>query len=190
MNTYRMSTRCSLPLWRAIRLRHLYFALTIVASPGSLSAQHGRQDGIADAVVGTWRLVSYEDTDSAGHHSYPFGTVPLGLLVYTADGHMSIQIAKTPLLPNLPASYDDSSTVASIDRADLVRMLDGYVAYFGTYSVDTTRRLIIHHVTADLSRLYPGTDQPRPFRLVRDTLILTDGHSWRRAFLRVTARKE
>jgi len=30
-------------------------------------------------------------------------------------------------------------------------LFDAYVAYFGTYSVDAARGVVIHHVEADLS---------------------------------------
>ena len=51
-------------------------------------------------LVGTWRLVSFEDVED-GKIIRPFGEKPVGLFVYTADGHVIIQIAN----PANPACY-------------------------------------------------------------------------------------
>ncbi len=39
-------------------------------------------------LVGSWRLVSYEDRPAAGPPVFPYGTEPKGFLVYDATGHM------------------------------------------------------------------------------------------------------
>jgi hypothetical protein len=50
---------------------------------------------LARALVGSWRLVSYEDRDAAGAVVYPYGRSPAGLLkMYDPTGHMAIQIMK------------------------------------------------------------------------------------------------
>ena len=43
-------------------------------------------------LVGTWRLVSFEDVEN-GQTVRRFGDKPLGIFIYTADGHVAIQIA-------------------------------------------------------------------------------------------------
>jgi hypothetical protein len=128
-------------------------------------------------IVGSWRLVSYEDKPPGGHSVYPFGKEPKGLLVYDAGGHMSIQIMKVPH-PKV-ASGDDSQVTPEEKQA----LYDAYVAYFGTYTVDPDRGVVIHHVEADLADVYVGNDEERPFVLRGDTLILAphwkvNGEEW------------
>ena len=37
-----------------------------------------------------------------------------------------------------------------------------YVAYFGTYTVDTEKHVVTHHVEGSLAPGFTDTDQPRP----------------------------
>src|SRR5262245_11605065 len=85
------------------------------------------------SVVGTWRLVSFEDKPPSGPAVLPFGPDPKGLLIYDATGHMSLQIMKNP-----------GPTVASgketqITPDEKLQLFDSYVAYFGTYRVDAAK---------------------------------------------------
>ena len=141
-------------------------------------------------LVGTWRLVSFEDVES-GQTIRQFGDKPLGLFIYTADGHVAIQIAN----PANPACVATSKKVASARKEDLAvpqcnpeqmqALFDGYVAYWGTYTVDGAAGVVIHHVKSDISNGYAGTDQRRPFHLEGDRLVIGDGKTWTRVLERV-----
>jgi Lipocalin-like domain len=137
-------------------------------------------------IVGTWRLVSYEDKPSGGESVYPYGREPKGLLMYDAAGYMSIQIMKVPH-PKV-ASGDDSRVTPEEKQA----LYDAYVAYFGTYSIEPENGLVIHHVEADLADVFIGNAEKRPFVLRSDTLIIAptwelEGREWHgiRVFERV-----
>src|SRR5678809_1042979 len=65
----------------------------------------------APAVIGSWRLVSYDDRGPGGVVSYPYGRTPAGLLVYDATGHMAIQIMKQPP-PDVATDDWDKFTVS------------------------------------------------------------------------------
>jgi hypothetical protein len=126
------------------------------------------QDTHAPAgLVGTWKLIVYEDRTGQDPPVYPYGEKPRGLLIYDATGHMSIQIMTVPH-PKV-ASGDDTK----VTPAEKIALYDAYAAYFGTYSVDSKRHLVIHHVEADLYDVFVGTDQERPFELAGDRLTLT-----------------
>ena len=43
-----------------------------------------------DPFVGTWRLLSYEIRRADGEIKYPWGQEPVGLLIYSGDGYMSV----------------------------------------------------------------------------------------------------
>jgi Lipocalin-like domain len=151
----------------------------------------GAADSHAPAgLVGTWRLVSFEDVEN-GQTIRRFGEKPLGLFVYTADGHVAIQIANPAnpacLAPSKkfgPGRKDDLA-VPACSPEQMQALLDGYVAYWGTYTVDAAAGVVVHHVKCDISNGYAGTDQRRPFRLEGDRLVIGDGKTWTRVLERV-----
>jgi hypothetical protein len=122
----------------------------------------------APAIIGSWRLVSYEDRGPGGVMAYPYGRTPAGLLVYDATGHMAIQIMKQPP-PDVTSDDWDKFTVS-----ERVALYDGYVAYFGRYEVDAPRGDVIHLAEADLSRLYIGKREVRHFVVDGDDLVLSE----------------
>jgi hypothetical protein len=143
-----------------------------------------------DGIVGTWRLVTFEDVED-GKILRPFGEKPLGLFIYTADGHISIQIAN-PANPSCFAPGKLAGRGKADDRAgsactpaQMQALLDGTVAYWGTYMVDMAAGIVTHNVLSDVSNGYTGTAQPRPFKLDGDRLEIGDGKTWRRVLQRV-----
>jgi hypothetical protein len=112
--------------------------------------------------VGAWRLLSCEARDSSGHIHYPFGERAAGQLFYDAAGNMSAQLMRV-----------DRTRFASRDPAlatdaEVRDAFDGFVAYFGTYSIDDSTSAVTHHVTGasfpnwigiDLIRRYTFDDE-------------------------------
>lgn len=146
--------------------------------------------GSSKGIVGTWRLVTFEDIEN-GKVIRRFGDKPNGLFVYTADGHVIIHIAN-PANPNCIAPRKKSGPGKKDDLAlpecspeQMQTLLDGTVAYWGTYRVDAATGEVVHVVEADLSNGYVGTDQRRPFRLTGDRLVIGDGKTWTRVLERV-----
>lgn len=141
-------------------------------------------------IVGSWRLARFEDIED-GQVIRRFGDKPVGLFVYTADGHISIQIAN----PDNPACIapgktsgpgrKDALALPPCTPEQAVALLNGTVTYWGTYSVDMAAGVVTHHVVSDVSNGYPGTAQPRPFRLNGDRLEIGDGKTWFRVLERV-----
>ena len=54
-----------------------------------MSNVHGRE-----ALVGAWRLLSWENQAADGQVTYPMGIDALGYLLYTADGRFSVTISR------------------------------------------------------------------------------------------------
>lgn len=145
-----------------------------------MPARPGSQAPNAGALVGTWRLVEYTNFRD-GRTVHPFGAEPIGLFIYTPSGHVSVHIMHDPPLKSfgdLDLSSDEQNR--SEERS--------YVGYFGTYRVDSTRSVVIHHVEGGTRLGYIGKDEERPFRLEGDKLIIGDGRTWRRVLVRVPAR--
>lgn len=120
------------------------------------------------AVLGAWELVSFIAVDATtGAERHPLGTAPRGLILYTADGHMSAQLAE--------------STMA------------GYVAYGGRFTVEEETATLHHDVSMSMMPELLATAQFRHARIDGGRLTLsasstdergTTTHSrlvWRRA---------
>ena len=121
----------------------------------------------AASLIGTWKLVKYEDRRADGTLSYPFGEHPTGYFVYDATGHLSVQIMRTPALKPFSGMREGTGDGASYREAFLA-----YAAYFGTYAVDATKGTVTHQVEGSLRADYTGTDQVRRFRIEGDRLII------------------
>lgn len=121
-------------------------------------------DEIASRFVGAWRLLSCETRHTNGQVQYPFGERPAGQLVYDASGNMSAQLMR-----------ENRPRFASRDPArgtdDEVReAFDGYIGYYGSYTVDERKRAVTHYVHgasfpnwigAELIRAYDFDDKGR-----------------------------
>ena len=75
------------------------------------------------------------------------------MLIYTRDGHMSVQL----MYPKSANSPDNEY------------VLGGYEASFGSYDVDEAKHIITHHVLGSVTRdLLVGKDLPRLYQLTAD----------------------
>jgi hypothetical protein len=117
-----------------------------------------------DSLVGTWRLVRYVDTPDGGEPTYAYGTEPIGLFIFTPDGHVSISIMRNP--PDINAATTDPDPEACIPA--------WHCAYFGTYKVNYERGTWVTHVLGGNIPAYFGTDQPRTFKLKGNTLTISE----------------
>jgi hypothetical protein len=119
----------------------------------------------SDAVVGAWRLVSWENRAADGEDSYPMGTDALGYLLYTADGRFSVTISRRGR-PGFAAGDLLGGTTEEQARA-----VQDFVAYTGRYSFLGDR--VIHHVELSLFPNWIGSDQERWVELAGRRLILS-----------------
>lgn len=132
-------------------------------------------------LAGTWRLVEFWNRAAEDQpKQYPYGEHPLGYIVYDRAGNVFVQMATSTPPPRVTEQERRQLTAAQ-----LATMMDEYVAYFGTYTIDAAKGVVTHHVLGDVRREYTGTDQPRPFRLHGDELIIGDSKTWLRRFERV-----
>jgi len=128
-------------------------------------------------VVGTWRLISAEDKDpnTGKWVPYTFGNPPSGYFIYDATGHASVQIMTTP--PQTIATPDSPTP----DEA--LAIFNNYIAYYGSYTVDSANITVQVEGALDPSQV--GTAQGRPYELSGDTLIIGDQVTYKRTLKRV-----
>ena len=179
-----------------LRLFILFLALSFVsaAAQTNTSPEHAASDAsIRNQLVGTWRLVSVETVRPSGEIIYPFyGKHPEGLLIYDRSGWMSVQIVSDPK-PMVPRTSSRQEFLRAPD-AEKAAAIDGYYAYFGTWTVDESAPSVTHHIRHSL---YPGErdqDGVRPLSLQGNRLTLTakahemgEDHLRRLVWERVTA---
>jgi hypothetical protein len=138
----------------------------------------------AEDLTGTWRVLEFADLDKDGKWTYRFGEHPRGYFVYDRTGHVHIQIMKIPSLSPFPELDVGNGKPPTAEHA--LAAYNAYVAYFGTYTVDTQKHIVTHHVEGSLAPDFTDTDQPRPFRLTGNRLEIGDGKTWRRVLERVS----
>jgi hypothetical protein len=117
-------------------------------------------------LIGTWRLIRFENTPKGGTMTHPYGEHPRGYFIYDRTGHLSIHITKYPPPPPFNAGENKATD------AEKIAAFDANVAYFGTYRVDKVKHVLHHQVEGALDSTYTDTDQLRPYRLIGDTLII------------------
>jgi Lipocalin-like domain len=121
---------------------------------------------IVSELVGAWRLVSYAAVAPNGETIYPMGPDARGRIVYDAGGRMAVQLGD----PGRAAFASGDPRAAS--ESEVRAAFDGYLAYFGTYTVDSGRGAVVHHLEMSLDPRWIGGDQVRYFDLQGDRLIL------------------
>jgi hypothetical protein len=118
-------------------------------------------------LVGTWQLEEYVDAPEGGAAVYAFGKPPIGLFVFTADGHVSISLMRNP--PAVGSESSDPDPDACIPA--------WYCSYFGTYRYDPAGPSWTAHVTGGNIPNYLGTDQARSFQIKGDLLTISETYS-------------
>ena len=119
----------------------------------------------ADALVGAWRLVSWQNQAADGQVTYPMGTDAMGYLLYGADGRFSVTISRKG------RARFAASDLLSGTAEEKARALEGFVAYAGRYTFHGDR--VIHHVELSLFPNWVGSDQERWVELAGDRLTLS-----------------
>ena len=142
--------------------RALLLAGALLAVSAIANAQTADGDG-AKRLVGAWRYVgTWIDGRPRDR-----GPNPKGMIVYTASGHMAVQIA--PDRERKKAGKEATPEEAKAALTD-------YIAYFGTYTVDERAGIVTHHRAASLQ---PGdvAEVVRTYEFAGERLILRPPNS-------------
>jgi len=174
---------------RATKLISLLPIVALIALAGAVFSQdksrvQPSQGSLQKQLIGTWRVVVFEDrrdkNDPNSEWTYPYGKNLKGYIIYDETGHVMIQGMRTPPPPKLASGTEGKPT-----PQEALAAYEGYIAYFGTYTVDEARHIVTHHVEGSLDPSYVGTDQERRFELSGDRLIIGDQKTWQRILERV-----
>jgi hypothetical protein len=121
---------------------------------------------LAAVILGIWKLKSREDVDATGQIRVdPFlGPDPLGILCF-GPTHFAAQFMKR----------DRSRQENVLQRAQArnnTAGVDGYDAYFGTYSIDESAGTLTTHLEASISPANIGATYVRDMRVAGDELLI------------------
>jgi hypothetical protein len=122
----------------------------------SRSQDRDGNEGIRGRFVGAWRLAWLEEEGADGKIHRADCT---GLLVYTRDGHMSVQVM-----------YRNPQ--AGTNAAPVQYAQGGYEASFGTYEIDERAHSFTYHVEGALVRTLIGKDLTRVYDFSGKQLIV------------------
>jgi hypothetical protein len=107
--------------------------------------------GDRERLIGAWHLARIDAPGADGKASSALQ--PLGMLIYTRDGYMSVQLM-----------YPKSANAQSNEYVQ-----DGYEASFGSYDLDEATHTVTHHVQGSNTRdLLVGKDLPRVYQFTSD----------------------
>lgn len=122
---------------------------------------------LSQALVGSWRLLSREDRTASGERRVDpaLGEDPHALLVYDRGGNFAAQFMKRVRTPEQP----EASRAAAPNNS---RAVNGYDAYFGTYTVNDSTATVTQTLVGALSPENVGLVVTRSMRVAGDELVI------------------
>jgi hypothetical protein len=143
-------------------------ALGLTMLPGNALAQ---TKSLKDQLVGTWTLVSYQNTATDGTKTAVFGAQPKGILMIDAGGHYAM------VLTDPGRTKWKSNLRTELSTEELAAATKGLVAQYGAWSVDETSKVLTRKVEGAFSPNLAGTEQKPTITLASDELTVTDANS-------------
>ena len=149
--------------WRGRRGWGLTVAALMLAAP-PLVAADAAGDAVRKQLAGEWTLVKYEvfaENGQARPGNYDIGRINYG------EKEMSAHLMRT----ERPADPQN------------------YLGYFGPYTIDADKKIVVHHVVGSSLRTWVGSEQVRHYGFTADGLLtlslksgdrITQTLTWRR----------
>ena len=123
---------------------------------------------VRERIAGAWRLETRTVAQGNGAALVDpvLGQQPIGRLFYDASGHMMLQMMRQ-------ARAQAISVPSNPTDAKHPRIVLGYDAYFGTFTVNEAEGTITHHVEGSLFPEDLGKQFKRFYKLEGDTFTLS-----------------
>ncbi|WP_210135070.1 lipocalin-like domain-containing protein [Staphylococcus sp. GDX8P80P] len=125
---------------------------------------------LKEQLIGTWKLVRYQDEDKDGNIFFPLGKDATGFIMYNPDGYMSAQ-----LMQQGRQAYE-SGDLHTGTQDEMAEAAHGYVAYAGRFELDEENSTVYHTMEVSMNPTWLGDTQPRLFELEGDTLSIVNGN--------------
>jgi hypothetical protein len=115
-------------------------------------------------IAGTWMLVSLVNTQPDGQKTDVFGSNPKGKAIFSPDGHFSVLFTRD----GLPKFASGNRVKGTPEENQAI--VQGSVAYFGTYSIDATEKILVQKIEGSTFPAWTGEVQKRKYTLEGDQL--------------------
>jgi len=129
--------------------------LVLVLVPLPDRAAAGEPGSLREKLVGTWKIVSVDNTRPDGSVKQIFGPHPKGIAVFDSGGNTAIVLMRSGR-PKFAANNRDLGTAEEFKAT-----VQGTHAYFGTYSVIESEKTLVFHVEGNTFPNQEGVDTRR-----------------------------
>ena len=122
---------------------------------------------IKNELIGTWQLLSYIEVPLNGSDSiFPMGKSPKGILIYGADGFMSVQISSSE------RSIYSSNDRYIADDQEIISSIKGFIAFSGSYHINNQTAIVSYSIQTSSFPNWEGQIQERKVDFEGDILYL------------------
>ena len=141
-------------------LTSVFVAFAIAAPTAQTSGGSMSADAVKRRLIGTWKLVKYEVFDERGA-ARP-GNYDAGRLMYDEQGEMAAHLIRSGRAKEAPTT-----------EAARAAAYQAYLGYFGPYTIDPVKQIVVHHVAGSSLPHWIGTEQIRYYGFSADGKYLT-----------------
>jgi Lipocalin-like domain len=106
-----------------------------------------------ELLVGSWSLLLVDTVAEDGTRTPNYGPHPRGLVIFSPDGHYSLQ-AMSDIRPKFAANDKLKGTTDEYKAAVL-----GMISFFGRYTLDEEKKVLTLHLDASSYPNWDGTTQ-------------------------------
>jgi hypothetical protein len=124
-----------------------------------------QQKSIKDQLVGTWTLLLSDNIKDDGTHVPGYGPNPEGMLMFSPDGHYSLQIIRI----GRPAFASKNRLAGTADENKAA--VQGMISHFGTYAVDEAGKTVTFRIDASSFPNWDATVQKRPVTAITNDVL-------------------
>ena len=126
-----------------------------------------QEKSLKEQLVGAWTIVSVSSKFEPDG-TLVWGDNPIGLIIFTSDGHYSTQLMRS----DLPKYASNNRAKGTPEEYKAIAM--GSVANFGTYSVDEANKTFTISYDGSTFANRKGTKETRPFVIEGEELRITN----------------
>src|SRR6478736_1804092 len=139
-------------MWREIKCIAVVAVLGLTSMQVSVASE---ERSLRDQLVGTWKVVSVDNTRPDGSIKQIFGPHPKGIAVFDARGNTAIILMRSDRA-KFAANNRDLGTPEEFKAT-----VQGTHAYFGTYSIIEAEKTLVFHNEGNTFPNQEGIDTKR-----------------------------
>lgn len=134
----------------------VFLLAAMLTSVITLSAQ----GSVKSRFVGNYKLIKFESFDEKGQAGP--GQYDAGRIMYDSAGQMAAQLMRSSRPRTNPTTESDRATAYQT-----------YFAYYGGYTIDESKGMVVHHLQGSTNPSSTGTDFVRYYKFSDDGRFLT-----------------